>query len=72
MKIGILGTGMVGKAIGTKLVKLGHEVKMGARNANNERAVSWANANGSKAKQGTFIDAASFGEMIFNCTNGGR
>jgi predicted dinucleotide-binding enzyme len=39
--------------------------------ANNEKAVSWANANGSKAKQGTFTDAAVFGEMIFNCTGGG-
>src|SRR4051812_49357123 len=71
MKIGILGTGMVGNAIGRKLVELGHEVKMGSRTANNERAVAWANANGSKGKQGTFADAASFGEMIFNCTAGG-
>jgi hypothetical protein len=29
MKIGVLGTGMVGATIGTKLVALGHEVKMG-------------------------------------------
>ncbi|MGH2424807.1 MAG: NAD(P)-binding domain-containing protein [bacterium] len=26
MKIGVLGTGMVGPTIGTKLVELGHEV----------------------------------------------
>ena len=31
MKIGILGTGMVGNTIGTKLVQLGHEVKIGSR-----------------------------------------
>ena len=33
MKIAILGTGMVGNAIGTKLVQLGHQVKMGSRTA---------------------------------------
>ena len=30
MKLGVLGTGMVGNAIATKLVKLGHDVKMGS------------------------------------------
>ena len=33
MKLGVLGTGMVGQAIATKLVALGHEVKMGSREA---------------------------------------
>lgn len=31
MKIGVLGTGMVGSAIATKLIALGHDVKMGSR-----------------------------------------
>jgi predicted dinucleotide-binding enzyme len=69
MRIGILGTGMVGKAIGTKLVQLGHEVKMGSRTANNEKAAEWVKAN-KGASQGTFSDAAAFGEMLFNCTSG--
>jgi len=34
MKIGVLGTGMVGEAIASKLVALGHEVMMGSREAN--------------------------------------
>ena len=42
MKIGILGTGMVGNALGTKLVQDGHEVTMGSRTANNESAQKWA------------------------------
>lgn len=33
MKISILGTGMVGKAIAEKMAELGHEVFMGTRNA---------------------------------------
>ena len=31
MKIGVLGSGVVGQAIGAKLVALGHEVVMGTR-----------------------------------------
>lgn len=70
MKIGVLGTGMVGNAIGTKLVQLGHEVKMGARSATNEKAAAWVQANGAGASRGTFADAAAFGEIVFNCTSG--
>lgn len=70
MKIGVLGTGMVGKAISTKLVQLGHSVKMGSRTSNNEKAAEWAKASGANASQGTFADAAAFGELVFNCTSG--
>lgn len=70
MKIAVLGTGMVGNVIAAKLVQLGHEVKMGSRTANNANAAEWAKANGTKASQGTFADAAKFGEIIFNCTAG--
>lgn len=71
MKIGILGTGIVGNTIGSKLVKLGHEVMMGSRTADNEKGKEFAKTNGSKASYGTFADAASFGGIIFNCTSGG-
>jgi predicted dinucleotide-binding enzyme len=70
MKIGLLGTGMVGNTIGSKLIQLGHEVNMGSRSANNEKALEWVSQNGAKASQGTFRDAASFGEIVFNCTAG--
>jgi len=70
MKIGILGTGIVGTTIGTKLVQLGHEVKMGSRTAGNQKALEWVKNNGSKATQGTFSDSAGFGDIVFNCTSG--
>src|SRR5512140_1017468 len=70
MRISVLGTGMVGNTIGTALVKKGHEVKMGSRSANNEKAAAWVAQNGSNASQGTFEDAAKFAEIIFNCTKG--
>jgi predicted dinucleotide-binding enzyme len=70
MRIAVLGTGMVGQAIGTKLVELGHEVKMGSRTSSNEKALAWAQKLGSRASAATFAEAASFGEVVFNCTQG--
>ncbi len=70
MKIGILGTGMVGSAIGSKLIQIGHEVKMGSRTPDNKAAAEWVGVNGRNATQGTFAETASFGEIIFNCTAG--
>lgn len=56
MKIGVLGTGMVGQAIGGKLKALGHDVKTGSRQAKDAFV--------------TFADAATHGELVFNCTSG--
>jgi len=70
MKIAVLGTGVVGNTIATKLVQLGHTVTMGSRTANNEKAATWVKTAGSNASQGTFSDAARSGEIVFNCTNG--
>jgi len=70
MRIGVFGTGMVGETIATKLVALGHEVTMGARSAQNEKAAAWVARTGARASQGSFADAASFGAVLFNCTKG--
>lgn len=70
MKIAVLGTGMVGETIGAKLIEVGHEVKMGSRSTNNEKAMEWVAKNGANASTGTFADAAAFGEVIVNCTKG--
>jgi len=69
-KIGVLGTGMVGQTIGSRLVALGYEVMMGSRKKDNEKAVKWASENGANASNGTFADAAKFGSIIFLCTKG--
>jgi predicted dinucleotide-binding enzyme len=71
MKIAVLGTGMVGDTIGSKLIELGHQVIMGSRTANNEKALVFVAKYNGNAKAGTFADAAAFGEIIFNCTAGG-
>jgi predicted dinucleotide-binding enzyme len=70
MKIAVLGTGSVGQMIGSKLVALGHEVMLGSRAAGNEKAVAWAAKAGKGASEGTFAQAAAFGELVWNCTAG--
>jgi 8-hydroxy-5-deazaflavin:NADPH oxidoreductase len=71
MRIGILGTGVVGKTLGAKLAKLGHDVRMGSRGAGGQVAKAWVKATGAKSSEGTFADAAAHGEIVFNCTSGG-
>jgi len=70
MKIGVLGTGTVGSAIATRLVKAGHEVRMGARDSGNAKAKAWAAGEGKGASHGDFAAAADFGEIVFSATLG--
>lgn len=68
MKIGVLGSGMVGQAIATKLVSLGHEVTVGTRDPH--KLDEWLGSVSHKARVGSFADAAASGEVIFNATAG--
>ena len=70
MKIAVLGTGNVGDTIGSKLIELNHQVMMGSRTVDNEKAKAFVAKHNGKASAGTFKDAAAFGEIIFNCTAG--
>lgn len=68
MKIGILGTGDVGQALGIGFATLGHDVKMGSRDPDQEKIKAWVNKAGAKASAGTFAEAAAFGELAVLCT----
>ena len=68
MKIGVLGTGVVGQTLAGKLLSLGHDVMMGARSADNEKVVAFAARTGGKA--GSFGDAIRHGELTINGTRG--
>ena len=70
MRIGVLGTGNVGRTLGSALLRGGHEVRLGSRTAGNETAVEWASNVGGPASEGTFADAAGFGELLINATAG--
>ena len=68
MKIGILGTGDVDQALGIGFANLGHDVKLGSRDPNQEKVKTWVNKAGAKASAGTFAEAAAFGELAVLCT----
>lgn len=65
MKVGVLGSGDVGQVIATGFANLGHEVKIGTRNTNNEKANSWLEkTKGKKTSVGTFEETAKFGDVV--------
>lgn len=70
MKIAVLGTGAVGITIASKLIELGHQVMIGSRSNTNEKAIEFVNKFDANASNGTFEEAATFGEIIFNCVKG--
>ncbi|HEX7246319.1 MAG TPA: NAD(P)-binding domain-containing protein [Solirubrobacterales bacterium] len=71
MKVGVLGTGSVGRTIASGLLGLGHEVTMGSRWAESEALLEWLDEADETARGGTFAEAAAAGELLFNCTSGG-
>jgi 8-hydroxy-5-deazaflavin:NADPH oxidoreductase len=81
MKIAIIGTGVVGRTLASRLVDLDHDVMMGTRNVS-EKLVSkekdsygnpsfseWIKEN-NRIKLGTFAETAAFGEIVINASNG--
>jgi predicted dinucleotide-binding enzyme len=70
MNVGILGTGDVGRALGSGFLAVGHAVKMGARDARNDKALAWARAAGPRASVGSFDEAATFGDVLVLATLG--
>ncbi len=61
-KIGIIGSGKVGGAIGGVWVKAGHDVMFSSRNIEHDRAM--AARLGANAHAGTPREAAAFGEVV--------
>ncbi len=68
MKVGILGSGDVGKALGRGFHSRGHEVLMGTREPQGENAREWAASLGARASTGTFDEAARFGDIAVIAT----
>ena len=62
-KIGVLGSGVVGRALAEGFVKHGYEVMLGTRDPAKGEAPLWA-ASHPGAKAGTFRETAIFGEIV--------
>src|SRR5581483_92095 len=66
MKVGILGSGDVGQALGKGFISRGHEAKIGSRDP--KKLADWVAANGAKASAGTFAEVAKWGELLVVAT----
>ena len=62
LKIGVIGSGRVGSAIGGAWVKAGHEVMFSSLDLEHDKAL--AARLGGKASAGTSREAAAFGEVL--------
>lgn len=68
MRIGVLGTGDVGKVLSRGFLSRGHEVKIGSRDPSSENVRSFVAEAGGAMSGGTFAEAAAFGEVVVIAT----
>jgi predicted dinucleotide-binding enzyme len=67
MKIGVIGSGDVGKVLASGFLKHGHEVVIGTRDP--AKLSAWAKDN-PKGRVGSFAEAAKFGEALVLAVKG--
>ncbi|MBI3123487.1 MAG: NAD(P)-binding domain-containing protein [Ignavibacteriales bacterium] len=68
MKIGVLGSGVVAKTLGSGFIKHGYEVMLGT--GDKEKLSGWKSENGEKASVSSFENAAKFGDIIVLAVKG--
>lgn len=68
MKVGVLGSGMVGQTLGLGLAARGHEARLGTRDPAREQVLEWGRRAGARGSVGTFAEAARFGELAVLAT----
>jgi len=69
MKVGILGSSVVGQALGRAFLTEGYEVMIGTRDTSKEDLVRWQKQNPS-AQLGSFADTARFGDLLVLAVSG--
>lgn len=67
MKIGIIGSGVVGQALGKGFASEGYGVMLGTRDPNSPKIHDWLTKTGKGVKAGTFEETAKFGDIIVLC-----
>lgn len=68
MKVGVLGSGVVGEVLSNGFLKFGYEVMRGSRDP--AKLSEWKNKNSAKASVGTFQQTAMFGEIVVLAVKG--
>jgi 8-hydroxy-5-deazaflavin:NADPH oxidoreductase len=70
MKVGVLGSGDVGKRLAGGFASRGHEVIMGTRSPGNPELAQWASGVKGKVSVASFTDAARQGELLVLAVHG--
>lgn len=70
MKVGILGSGEVGRALGKGFASGGHDVKIGSRSPQSEHLQTWLKETKGRVSTGTPAEAAAHGDLIVLATLG--
>jgi predicted dinucleotide-binding enzyme len=68
MRIGVLGSGVVGQVLAGGFIKHGYEAMIGTRSP--EKLADWKTSVGKNGDVGSFAEAAVFGEMIVLAAKG--
>ncbi len=66
MRIGIIGSGKMGRTLGKLWSDIGHDVLFGSRDPS--RVDKWIDSNGVHAKSGTYSNATGFGDVVLLST----
>lgn len=69
-KIGIIGSGDVGRSLGKGFIKYGYQVMLGTGNPQKEKVQEWLKTQGSNASVGSFTDTAAFGDILVLAVTG--
>src|SRR5678816_4589877 len=69
MKVGIIGSGNVGRVLATGFLNEVHETMLGTRNISKEEVAKWKNEN-TNGLLGSFQETAQFGEVIVLAVSG--
>jgi predicted dinucleotide-binding enzyme len=64
MRVGVLGSGEVGRRLAEGFSGRGHEVMIGSRDPNKSELRDWLSGDGSGIEAGSFEQAAAHGELI--------
>jgi hypothetical protein len=68
VKIGILGSGVVGQTLGSGFIRHGYEVMLGTRSP--EKLTDWKLKAGESGRVGSFAEAAAFGDILVLAVKG--
>ncbi len=70
MRIGIIGSGNVGSSLASGLVRHGHDVMLGTRDAQKPAVLDFVEASDGRGRAGTYTEAARYGDVVITAFPG--